>query len=165
MTPALNSLKRSVFYELLDLVGRVFIVVRYSPEVDLGSRAFSDEEKQSGLTLVFTSRMRVQWEEHGITTTLTFGARAQKCFIPSNDVAAVYSPEMQVQLTAAAQDTEHADSRQAGTKPQVLNQVHVRRGLRRAKECESKQQHGKLLKVDFAQKLRRKKDDTGKEDA
>ncbi len=150
---------------MLDLAGRVFIVIRHSPEVNLGKRTFSDEEKRSGLTLVFTSRMRMQWKEYGISATLSFGSQAQKCFIPSKDIVAVYSPEMQVQLTASAREAEDADSRQPGPKPLSLDPVHMRRGSRRAKSCDSAQRHGKLITVDFAQKLQRRKDDTGKEDA
>jgi hypothetical protein len=152
---ALNKLKRNVFYELLELVGRVFVVVRYSPEVSLGKRHFTEEEKHSGLTLVFTNRMPLQWDDHGITTTLTFGAQAQKCFIPSASIVAVYSPELQVQLTASspedAEDEEHPSHA-----PKEIDPARLRRGPRRATIREKGGQHGKLIEVDFANKIKKK---------
>ncbi|KAF0182111.1 MAG: hypothetical protein FD164_1344 [Nitrospirae bacterium] len=167
MTTALNSLKRHVFYELLDLVGRVFVVVSYSPEVILGKRTFSEEEKHSGLTLVFTPRMPVQWNEHGMNATLTFGERAQKCFIPSGSIVAVYSHELQVQLTAAPQAEEPAQTVPVRKEPQVMDTTRLRRGPRRAAALrEHGAQSGKLIEVDFAKKLKRKTDGAPeKEDA
>ncbi|HSW62207.1 MAG TPA: hypothetical protein VLH56_02630 [Dissulfurispiraceae bacterium] len=166
MTTMLNSLKRNVFYELLDLVGRVFIVVNYAPDVLLGKRTFSEEEKRSGLTLVFTPRMPVQWDELGMNATLTFGERAQKCFIPSSSIVAVYSPELQVQLTAVPQAEEPAITRPVRKEPRVIDPARLRRGPRRAAIGENGAHHGKLIEVDFANKLKRRTDDApGKEEA
>lgn len=162
---ALNNLKRNVFYELLELVGRVFVVLRYSPEVSLGKRHFTEEEKHSGLTLVFTNRMPLQWDDHGITTTLTFGAQAQKCFIPSASIVAVYSPELQVQLTASSpEDAE--DEKLASPAPKGIDPARLRRGPRRATIREKGGQHGRLIEVDFAKRLKKKPNNAPeKEDA
>jgi hypothetical protein len=53
----LNELKKTVFYELLNLAGRVLIVVRYSESVSVGNRGLLPEEKENGLVLVLTCRM------------------------------------------------------------------------------------------------------------
>ncbi|MCX8031656.1 MAG: ClpXP protease specificity-enhancing factor SspB [Thermodesulfovibrionales bacterium] len=90
----INELKRHVFYELLYLVGRVFIVVTYSPDVILGNRGFTHEEKEKGIVLVFNSAMRFTWDEKGINATLFFNNIAHKCFIPSENISAIYSPEL-----------------------------------------------------------------------
>lgn len=94
----LNDLKKTVFYELLNMAGRVFIVVGYSENVSIGGRGFLPEEKENGLVLVFNTRMNFSWEEEGITVTLVFGSTPQKCFIPVEDITAIYSPEQQAQF-------------------------------------------------------------------
>jgi stringent starvation protein B len=94
----LNSLKKHVFCELLRIAGRVFVLVRYSEHVVLGNRSFNAEEKKKGIVLVFNSGMHFQWDEYGITATLVFGSSPQKCFIPVDDIAAVYSHEVGAQF-------------------------------------------------------------------
>lgn len=93
----LMALKRDVFYRLLNAAGRVYVHVRHSDNVAIGRRGFKGEEREAGLDLVFNSSMRFEWNDHGIDCTLVFGATPEKCFFPSEDVVAVYSPELGVQ--------------------------------------------------------------------
>jgi hypothetical protein len=106
----LNELKKTVFYELLNLAGRVFIVVRYSESVSVGNRGFLPEEKENGLVLVLTSRMHFTWDDYGIEATLVFGTSPQKCFIPAEDIIAVYSPELETQFVIARRRQESSFS-------------------------------------------------------
>ncbi len=119
------------------MAGRVFIVVRYSPDVIIGKRGFSDQEKKQGLVLVFNSSMKFQWDDFGITATLAFGTAPQKCFIPVDAIVAVYSPELNMQFIAAPQA--------AGTKDNTL-QTPAR--------AETPDADAKVVKVDFTKKGR-----------
>ncbi|MBI4684426.1 MAG: hypothetical protein HY755_04420 [Nitrospirae bacterium] len=98
-----NQIKylQNLFYDLLKDYGRVFIIVKYSAHTIIGKRGFTDEEKEKGLVLVFSSsnHRAVQWTEDGsIVTTLGFGAgnRTENCFVHCDDIAAVYSPDAKV---------------------------------------------------------------------
>src|SRR5208337_1087471 len=95
---SLNSLKKHVFYELLQIGGRVFILVRYSEHVVLGNRGLTEAERENGIVLAFNPGMSFQWDDYGLTATLVFGSSPQKCFIPVDDIAAVYSSELNVQF-------------------------------------------------------------------
>lgn len=97
----INTLKQHNFYEIMAIAGRVFIVVRYSPDVIIGKRGFTEEEIKQGLVLVFNPNMKLQWDDFGITATLAFGTAPQKCFIPADSIVAIYSPDMNVQFLAA----------------------------------------------------------------
>ncbi len=44
----IGDLKRHIFYELLDMAGRVMVLVKYSPDVVIGNRGFVGEEKETG---------------------------------------------------------------------------------------------------------------------
>ncbi|MGC8937897.1 MAG: hypothetical protein ACP5KH_02755, partial [Thermodesulfovibrio sp.] len=66
----LNELKKQTFFDLLELAGRVFIIVDYDESVVIGKRGFLPEEKERGLVLVFNSRMKFSWENDAITATL-----------------------------------------------------------------------------------------------
>ncbi len=94
----LDELKRDVFFRFIELVGRVYIHVRYSDSVILGRRGFVGEERNKGLVLVLNSKMNLTWDDDGIRTTLLFGSAPEKCFIPADDVIAVYSPELGAQF-------------------------------------------------------------------
>ena len=86
---------------MLDLAGRVFIVARYSENVVIGNRGFTEEEKNNGIVLVFNSAMNFSWDDFGIASTLVFGTSPQKCFIPIEDIIAIYSPELNSQFITA----------------------------------------------------------------
>lgn len=94
----LNNLKRNTFFEILDLVGRVFIVVDYDESVVIGNRGFLPEEKERGLVLVFNKRMNFLWQSEALEATLIFGERPEKCYIPTNFITGVFSPDLRVQL-------------------------------------------------------------------
>jgi hypothetical protein len=98
MLPKMNALKKDVFYHMLDMAGRVFIVARFSENVMIGARGFTEEEKKNGIILVFNKSMNFSWDDAGITSSLVFGTSAQKCFIPVEDIVAIYSPELNSQF-------------------------------------------------------------------
>lgn len=133
MAGNLTDLKKHVFFELLDLSGRVFIHVRYSDEVMIGERGFLAEEKEKGLILVFNSKMKFEWNEQGIAATLGFGPKTEKCFIPSESIISVFSPDLNAQFSVspAAQET--------GQRKHAVKKAH----------SISKE---KVIKVDFSRK-------------
>jgi len=94
----LNALKKHIFFEFLNLAGRAYLLVRHSENVVLGNRGFAPDEKENGIILVFNPKMNFLWDEYGITATLVFGASPQKCFVPLDDITAIYSPELNAQF-------------------------------------------------------------------
>jgi hypothetical protein len=137
----LNNLKKYIFFEFINLAGRAFILVRHSENVILGNRGFTAEEKENGIILVFNSRMNFMWDDYGITATLVFGTSPQKCFIPADDIVAVYSPELNAQFMTSYQP------------PPVNNQVTEK--LKPKSEQKELKRHGKrgdVIKVDFTKK-------------
>ena len=100
----LNELKKHTFYELLDLVGRVYLGVKYSENVRVGTRGFLPHEKEQGLVLVLNTKMNFTWDDYGISVKLVFGETSQPCFIPTDDILAVYSPELKAQLIIGPQE-------------------------------------------------------------
>lgn len=95
----INELKKHTFFEILNLVGRVFIIVEYDENVVIGKRGFLPQEKERGLVLVFNNKMNFVWDKDAITATLVFGNMPEKCYIPINAIAAVFSPDLRIQLT------------------------------------------------------------------
>ncbi len=138
MNSDVNNLKRHIFFEFLNLVGRAFVLVRYSDDVILGNRGFTAEEKENGIILVFNSRMNFLWDDYGITATLAFGTSAQKCFIPADNIIAVYCPELNAEFLASPQ-------------PAMLKQesgTQIKKQEAKAKEQTSEN----IIKVDFTKK-------------
>jgi len=129
----LTDLKKHVFFELLDMTGRVFIHVSYSNDVLIGERGFLAEEKEKGLILVFNAKMKFEWNEQGISATLGFGPKTEKCFIPPESIISVFSPDLNAQFSVSPAAQE------AGQRKQVVRKVH----------SISKQ---KVIKVDFSRK-------------
>jgi len=132
----LNNLKKTVFYDLLNLAGRVFIVVRYSENVEIGNRGFLPEERENGLILVFNSRMNFSWDDGGILAHLVFGTSPEKCFIPEDDIVAVYSPELETHFSTMIINSEKDTTSVSENK----------RSSTRTKGTE------KIVKVDFSKK-------------
>ncbi len=125
----LNNLKKHIFYEFLNLTGRVFAHVRYSDNVVLGNRGFTAEEKENGIILVFNSKMNFMWDDYGITVTLVFGTSPQRCFIPVDDIAAVYSPELNAQFvitTPLKERTDMEDKVSGEIKPSIFPENVIR---------------------------------------
>jgi hypothetical protein len=136
MQQKINELKKKVFREMLDLAGRVFIVARYSDNVIIGNRGFTEEERKNGIVLVFNTSMSFSWDDSGIAAVLAFGTSPQKCYIPADDIVAIYSPELNSQfLTANPPEAEKSDQREK-TVPEL-----------REEEAGSK-----VVKVDFTRK-------------
>lgn len=99
MAETLEELKKQVFYDLLNIVGRVFIAIAYSDDVMIGRRGFLPEEKEKGLILVFNNKMNFSWDNYGISTTLAFGQTPEKCFIPQESIMTIFSPELNAQFS------------------------------------------------------------------
>lgn len=106
MARDLNDLKKQIFFEMLDLAGRVFIVVRHADTVIIGNRGFLPEEKERGLVLVFNRMMQFDWNETGIHATLGFGPKNEKCYIPPDEIIAVFSPELAAQFVTSSEHKE-----------------------------------------------------------
>jgi|YNPNPStandDraft_1061719.scaffolds.fasta_scaffold129332_2 hypothetical protein len=132
----MNELKRKVFYEMLNLAGRVFILVRHSDNVIIGRRGFTDEEKKNGLILVFNQRMRFSWDDEGISATLVFGTTPERCFIPSEDIIFIFSPELRSQFVVSPETEEKESDREDSIK-------------KRDEKVEDK-----VVRVDFSKKKR-----------
>jgi stringent starvation protein B len=130
---SLNSLKKDIFFEFLNLVGKTYILVQYSENVILGNRKFTEEEKSNGIVLVFNTKMNFLWDDYGISATLVFNTSSQRCFIPVNDIVAVYSPELNAQFITAPNKSLD--------RPLVDNNKKI-----------SKTSKGNVIEVDFTKK-------------
>ncbi len=117
MVSNINNLKRHVFDELLNLAGRVFILVNYSEKVVIGNRGFLPEEKEKGLVLVFNHRMHFGWTADGISANLVFDSKPQKCFIPADEIVSVFSPELSAHFSASK--SQEAGPHQKTSKPKI----------------------------------------------
>lgn len=106
MAETLEELKKQVFYDLLNIVGRVFIAIRYGDDVVIGKRGFLPEEKDKGLVLVFNQKMNFIWDDYGISTTLAFGQTPEKCFIPQGSIITIFSPELNAQFSVLSKEGE-----------------------------------------------------------
>ena len=109
MAHDLTGLKKHIFFELIGLTGRVFILVKYSEDVLIGERGFLPEEKEKGIILVFNPSMNFSWDDQGISATLGFGTKTEKCFIPPDSIISIFSPELNTQFSSSppAQETAH----------------------------------------------------------
>lgn len=143
----LDELKRHVFFEFLNLTGRAYIIVKYSKNVILGRRDFTDEERDNGIILVFNSNMNFTWDGDGIKTTLIFGNSPQKCFIPVEDIMLIFSPELDAQFSV------HLTS----DIMQIPEEKGKNKVVRTGKQPEVEEELKKVIKVDFTKK--RKKDE------
>lgn len=90
----INELKENTFFNLMDLAGRVYIVVHYTEDVIIGKRGFTNEEKTSGLVLVFNQKTNFQWKDDVITAKLGFGNTIEKCIIPVRNIVCIFSPDI-----------------------------------------------------------------------
>jgi hypothetical protein len=141
MVSNLNELKKKIFYDMLDLVGRVFILARYSSDVIIGNRGFLPEEKEKGIVLVFNRRMNFDWSPSGISAKLVFGSATHECFIPQDAIISVFSPELSAQFSVSP-----------GPIPPVKEEVQPKKraSLRPAKPA--KASNDKVVRVDFKKK-------------
>jgi hypothetical protein len=94
---------QSLFYDLLDDYGQVYIVVKYSGNSVIGNRGFTEEEKKQGIVLTFNKKnhKQLQWSGDGsIKASLGFGSnnRQEKCFLHYDDIVSVFSPSAKVRL-------------------------------------------------------------------
>ena len=121
---------------MLDLAGRVFIVARYSENVIIGNRGITEDEKKNGIVLVFNTSMNFSWDDSGISSTLVFGTSPQKCFIPTDDIVAIYSPELNSQFITALPPRAETSDEQDKT----------------VAEAREEEAGSKVVKVDFTKK-------------
>jgi hypothetical protein len=108
MAETLEELKKQIFYDLMNIVGRVFIAVSYGEDVIIGRRGFLPQERERGLVLVFNRKMNFTWDDVGITTTLAFGTTPEKCFIPQESIITIFSPELNAQFSILPKEGEDA---------------------------------------------------------
>ncbi|MEO5360284.1 MAG: ClpXP protease specificity-enhancing factor SspB [Nitrospirota bacterium] len=152
----LNELKKTVFYELLNVMGRVFVIVRYSDDVQIGTRGFLKAEKENGLVLVFNSKMNFTWDKDGlIAANLVFGTKTEDCLIPVEHIIAVYSPELQTQFVTTYMTEVHATavpSADAAPMPEMPEKPEGHEEDDPAPVAES---DNKVLKVDFSKKKKK----------
>lgn len=106
----MNKLKKHIFYEMLSLAGRVFILVRHADDVMIGRRGFLPEEKEKGIVLVLNSRMNFTWDDEGISVKLMFGTVPEQCFIPAHRIMSVFSPELNAQFSMTTEGMEKTAS-------------------------------------------------------
>jgi hypothetical protein len=122
MEPNLEELKKTVFTEMLNIAGRVFLVVKYSDNVRIGDRGFTQDEVKNGIVLVFNAKMNFSWGDRGISAALVFGTKTEQCYVPSDDIMVIYSPELNAQFMtgsyspAAALDTNTGPQKEKATK-------------------------------------------------
>jgi len=133
MVTSLNDLKKQVFYDMLKLAGRVYVLVRHSENVVIGNRGFLPEEKERGIILVFNNRMDFDWDLSGITATLNFGSAFEKCFIPPDDILTIFSPDLSAQFSVSPERN--------GKAPEKVDETK-----------EEKTPEGKVVRVDFNRK-------------
>lgn len=120
MVSSLDDLKKRIFYDMLDLAGRVFILAGYSGDVIIGNRGFLPEEKEKGIVLVFNKRMNFEWTNSGISANLVFGAETHQCFIPHESIVSVFSPELSAQFSVSPSPaTGGKDAGEAKKKPEA----------------------------------------------
>jgi hypothetical protein len=131
----LQELKKQVFFEMLELAGRVFVLVRHSDNVVIGKRGFSAEEKEKGLVLVFNKEMNFQWEQSGISAKLVFGATPERCFIPHDDILSVFSPELLANFTVSPDERHGSEATSSADE-----------------QCKKKPFAEKVVRVDFKRK-------------
>ncbi len=148
MDAGLNNLKKHVFFELLNMAGRAFVLVGYSDDVILGNRGFPAEEKENGIILVFNSKMNFIWDDYGITATLVFGTSPQKCFVPADAITAVYSPELNAQFTVSLQPKAVGGQQSAVGTLKTKSQKHGGGGTKPAAKKN-------VIEVDFTKKTKK----------
>ncbi len=141
MVSSLNELKKRIFFDMLDLVGRVFIVARHSPDVVIGKRGFLPEEKKKGIVLVFNRRMNFEWGANAISAKLVFGAVTHECFIPLEAIISIFSPELSAQFSVSP---EVASS--AGDK------IITEKTLSKPSDKQVKSADDKVVRIDFNKK-------------
>ncbi len=143
MSSTIEELKKTIFYEMLDLAGRVFIVVKHSQDVMIGTRGFTEEEIKNGIVLVFNGKMNFSWGDRGISTSLVFGSTPQKCFIPAENIIVIYSPELNAQfMTSPLVQEENLDQK-------------MKSGAEEQEKRENASENSKVVKVDFQKKRSR----------
>ena len=125
MAHDLTSLKKHIFFELLGLAGRVFILVKYSEDVLIGERGFLPEEKEKGIILVFNPAMNFAWDDQGISATLGFGTKTEKCFIPPDSIISIFSPDLNTQFSSSPPAQETAQKKPAGKADQAPSKEKV----------------------------------------
>lgn len=138
----MDSLKRDVFHKILNMAGRVYILVRYSEGVKLGNRGFNEEEQNNGIVLVFNTHMNINWTDGAIKVKLSFGTTVERCYIPSEDITLIFSPDINVRLIVGDRREDN---------PSVDGTPQLKTKSKTAKSSAEKK-GGKVIEVDFTKK-------------
>jgi hypothetical protein len=141
MVSSLNELKKRIFFDMLDLAGRVFILAHYSPDVVIGNRGFLPEEREKGIVLVFNRRMDFEWGTAGISAKLVFGAVTHECFIPLKSVMSIFSPELSAQFSTSQEQPSSGKDK-----------VRSKKRASKPGEKPVKSSHDKVVRIDFNKK-------------
>jgi len=149
MVSNLNDLKKRIFFDMLSLAGRVFIVVRYAETVVIGNRGFTPDEKEQGLVLVFNRIMQFDWDDTGIHASLGFGSKVEKCFIPPDEIIAVFSPELTAQFVTSSGTNEGQNVTDVADVPAKAPSSSV---VQPGKIPDRPPPGDKVVKVDFSKK-------------
>jgi len=104
MVLTINDLKKQMFFDMMRLAGRVFVLVQYRDDVVIGRRGFLSEEKEKGIILVFNDKMKFDWDHSGITATLSFGTGMEECHVPADAVVSIFSPELSAQFSVSPKE-------------------------------------------------------------
>jgi len=89
--------------------------------------------------------MNFQWDDYGLTATLVFGTSPQKCFIPDDDIIAVYSPELNAQFVISPSPSQ----------PRIVSSQKEHEtplSKQEQKGVKDKKQTGHVIEVDFTKK-------------
>lgn len=119
------DLRKQVFFDMLNMAGRVFIAVGYGDDVVIGNRGFLPQEQEKGIILVFNQKMKFTWDEKGISATLVFGATSEKCFIPQDRIMTIFSPELNAQFSTFPQKKAADQTAQGETEEKTPSEEKV----------------------------------------
>ena len=144
----LDNIKRDLFFALLNDVGRVYVHVIPSMELEIGRRGLVGDELENGITLVFNSKMKFTWDEFGIEATLVFGTTPEKCFFPVSAIGSVYSPEIDVQLVDG--QVKLAEDKAPSPEKKISGKTKNKRTFKRSPSTDKHE--GKVIEVDFMKK-------------
>ncbi|MCX8070497.1 MAG: ClpXP protease specificity-enhancing factor SspB [Thermodesulfovibrionales bacterium] len=137
----MNALKETIFFSLMDLAGRVYIIVHYSEDVIIGKRGFTNDEKNNGLVLVFNQKMNFQWDGDVITAKLGFGNTIEKCYIPVNNIVCIFSPDINARFLVDYMPKQKEDKKQK-----------LKQNIKSHSQSDDTKGQSKVITVDFSKK-------------
>lgn len=99
MSKTLTDLRKSVFYNILDMAGKVYIVVKYSEESILPWT--KKHIKEGSMSLVFnqSNYKNLVWTNSRVNVVLGFSDTTMQCTFPSKDIIAIFSPQLNIHFS------------------------------------------------------------------